>query len=190
MKHWHPLHINSNLAAIFRNSAILAFRENKNLRDIIGTKLIEKGKVKRKSTNKIQGKCTSYLVNNRTLGCKQVTNATMFRKSLTNRTFQIYHNLKCKSKYIIYLLECTECKMQYIGKAKTEFSIKLKNHQKNVWKTDTTPASRQFSDKQHNIAGLISGITFIVLFQSGEASTVEGNKHTHTHSTLHNRNQH
>ena len=34
---------------------------------------------------------------------------------------------------------------------------------------------------QHNIAGLISRITFIVLFQSGEASTVEGNKHTHTH---------
>ena len=34
---------------------------------------------------------------------------------------------------------------------------------------------------QHNIAGLISGITCIVLFQSGEASTVEGNKHTHTH---------
>ena len=35
---------------------------------------------------------------------------------------------------------------------------------------------------QHNIAGLISGITFIVLFQSGEASMVEGNKHTHTHT--------
>ena len=36
---------------------------------------------------------------------------------------------------------------------------------------------------QHNTAGLISGITFIVLFQSGEASAVEGNKHTHTHTT-------
>ena len=36
---------------------------------------------------------------------------------------------------------------------------------------------------QHNIAGLISGITFTVLFQSGEASTVEGNKHTHTHTS-------
>ena len=34
---------------------------------------------------------------------------------------------------------------------------------------------------QHNIAGLISGITF-VLFQSGEAFMVEGNKHTHTHT--------
>ena len=32
------------------------------------------------------------------------------------------------------------------------------------------------------MADLISGITFIVLFQSGEASMVEGNKHTHTHT--------
>ena len=32
------------------------------------------------------------------------------------------------------------------------------------------------------IAGLISGITFMVLFQSGEASTVEGNKDIHTHT--------
>ena len=39
---------------------------------------------------------------------------------------------------------------------------------------------------QHNIAGLISGITFIVLFQSGEASTVEGNKHTHTRTQVAN----
>ena len=36
---------------------------------------------------------------------------------------------------------------------------------------------------QHNIAGLISGITF-VLFQSGEASTVEGNTHTYTQLAL------
>ena len=38
---------------------------------------------------------------------------------------------------------------------------------------------------QHNIAGLISGITFIVLLQSGETSMVEGNKHTHTHLHTH-----
>ena len=28
----------------------------------------------------------------------------------------------------------------------------------------------------------ICGITFIVLFRSGEAFTVEGNTHTHTHT--------
>ena len=34
---------------------------------------------------------------------------------------------------------------------------------------------------QQYIAGLISGIKFIVFFQSGEAFMVEGNKNTHTH---------
>ena len=58
MKHWHLLHINPNLAEIFQNPPILAFRQNKTLRDIIGTNLIENGKVKRKFTNKIQDKRT------------------------------------------------------------------------------------------------------------------------------------
>ena len=150
MKHWHLLHINPNLAEIFQNLPILAFRRNKNLRDIIGTKLIENCKVKRKFTNKIQGKCTPCLAKNRTLCCKQVVHTTTFRSNQTNRIFQIYHNLNCKSKYVIYLLECTKCKIQYVGKAETEFNIRLNNHQKDVWKPDAIPASRHFSGKNHN----------------------------------------
>ena len=92
----------------------------------------------------------SYLANNRTLCCKQVTNVTMVRENLTNRTFHIYHNLKHKSKYVIYLLECTKYKIQYVGKAETEFSIKLKNNQMNAWKSDAIPARRNFSDKNHS----------------------------------------
>ena len=41
LKHWHLLHIKPNLAEIFQNPPILAFRRNKNLRDIIDTKLID-----------------------------------------------------------------------------------------------------------------------------------------------------
>ena len=97
MKHWHLLHINPSLAEMFQNPPIFAFRRNKNLRDIIGTKLIENGKVKRKFTNKIQSKCTPCLVNNRSLCCKQIVHTTTFRSNQTNRIFRIYHNLNCKS---------------------------------------------------------------------------------------------
>ena len=38
---------------------------------------------------------------------------------------------------------------------------------------------------QYKIAGPISDITFIPLFQSGEAFTVKGNKHTYTHAYTH-----
>ena len=103
MKHWHLLHINPNLAEAFQNPLILAFRRNKNLRDIIGTKLIKNGKVKWKFTNKIQGKCTPCLSSNRTLCCKHIVHTTTFRSNQTIRIFQIYDNLNYKSKYVIYL---------------------------------------------------------------------------------------
>ena len=96
MKHWHLLHINPNLTEIFQNPTFLAFCRSKNLRDIIGTKLIENGKVKRKFTNKIQGKFTPCLPNNRTLCCKQIVHTTTFTSNQTNRIFQIYHNLNLK----------------------------------------------------------------------------------------------
>ena len=87
MKHWNLLHINPNLAEIFQNLSILALRRNKNLRYIIGTKLIENGKIKRKLNKKIQGKCTPCLANSRTLYCKQVVHKTTFRSNQTNRIF-------------------------------------------------------------------------------------------------------
>ena len=78
MKHWHLLHINPNLAAIFQNPPILVFHPNNNLRDIIFTELIANCKVKRHYTNKIQGECTPFLANNRTLCYKQVAHTTKF----------------------------------------------------------------------------------------------------------------
>ena len=89
MSHWHLLHIKRNLAKIFQNSPILAFRRKKNFRDIIGTKLIENSKIKRRFTNKIHGKCTPCLANNRTLRCKQVVHTATFRSNQNNRIFQI-----------------------------------------------------------------------------------------------------
>ena len=54
-------------------------------------------------------------------------------------------------EYVIYLLECTNCKIQYVGKAETEFNIRLNSNQKDVWKQDAIPASRRFSGKNHNL---------------------------------------
>ena len=55
-----------------------------------------------------------------------------FRKSLVSSiiligTFGIFHNLNCKSIFVIYMMECILCKIQYIKKAKTPINIRL-NH--------------------------------------------------------------
>ena len=76
-----------------QNPPILDFCRKKNLRVIISTKLIENGKVKRKFTNKEQGKCTPCLANNKTLCCKQIVHTTTFRSNQTNRKFAGMHQM-------------------------------------------------------------------------------------------------
>ena len=104
-------------------------------------------KSKKESTNNIQGKYTPCLANNRALCWKQVTNTTSLRSNQRNGIFQAHHNLNCKSKYVIHLLERANCKIEYIGKAETQFNIRLNNHQKDVRKPVAIPLAIIFKTK-------------------------------------------
>ena len=46
-------------------------------------------------------------------------------KHPNKRKINIYHQVSCKSNYVFYQLECLLCKIQYVGKSKTSFHIKL-----------------------------------------------------------------
>ena len=63
-----------------------------------------------------------------------VMTTNTFTSQQTKRTFKISFNLTCKSEYVIYLLECILCKMQYVAKAETEFNLRLSNHRKDKTK--------------------------------------------------------
>ena len=39
--------------------------------------------------------------------------------------FTIFHQVNSKSDFVIYLLERKECHMQYVGKAETDFNLRL-----------------------------------------------------------------
>ena len=47
-KHWHLLKINNEISKVFTEKPIIAYRRNKNIRDLIGSNTIENNKVKRK----------------------------------------------------------------------------------------------------------------------------------------------
>ena len=57
-QHWHLLKIDPTLEETFQQAPILAFRKNRNLKDIIVGNKIEFNKVKRKSLTVAKGKCT------------------------------------------------------------------------------------------------------------------------------------
>ena len=63
---------------------------------------------------------------------KQVNTTATFTSNQTNKIFDIYRSLKCKSKYIICLLECSICTIQYAGKSETPYHIRLNHYRKDI----------------------------------------------------------
>ena len=94
-------------------------------------------------------KCSPCSANNRTLCCKQVISSSTFKSQQTNTSYTIFHKVNCSSAYVIYLMECTLRKKQYVQKSETSFSIRLNNHRKDVKKPDAILASRHFQEKKH-----------------------------------------
>ena len=95
-KHWHILNVNPELRKVLENKPLLAFRKNKNLRQLIGGNTTGKNK-KLLTTNKFtNGKCLPCFSNSRALCCKQVIKTEHFKSNLTNRTFRIFKKTTCK----------------------------------------------------------------------------------------------
>ena len=111
---------------------------------------MENGKVKKFNIPSRTGKCTPCSSGTRTLCCNQVLTTNTFMSQQTKRTFNIFFNLNCKSEYVIYLMECILCKMQYVGKAETAFNLRLNNHRKDTKKPNSILACKHFQEKGHN----------------------------------------
>ena len=103
----------------------------------------------KKSSNKYEGKCKPSKSGIRSLCCLQVQNTHSFRSQQNGQIFTIFDQVNCKSDFVIYLLECRKRHIQYVGKAETDFNLRLNNHRKDVYKADAILASHHFDMKDH-----------------------------------------
>ena len=145
-KHWHILNINNTFANVFEGTPVIAFRKNTLARHIIVTNTISHNqrfpKVKQNVTNRECIPCST----SRCLSCQQIIANTTFGSIKTKEKCNIYHKIFCKSYYVIYLLECLLCKIQYVRMSETPFHIRLNNHRKDIKNPDTIEAYKHFNN--------------------------------------------
>ena len=132
---------------MLQNEPVAAFRRSKSLKELIGSNEIEYNKVKIHHNISKKDKCSPCSVNNKTLCCKQVISSSTFRRQWTNKSYTTFHEVNCSSTHVIYLMECTLCKKQYVGKWETCFNIRLNNHRKDVKKPDAILVCRHFQER-------------------------------------------
>ena len=149
-KHWNVLQTNPKLQETFQNNPFVAFKRNKNLREIRGGHTIKNGKVFKADSKNRKGKSESCNTRKPSLCCKQVIDTSTFRSYQTQQLYTIFHKLNCKRKFSIYVMECASCKVQYVGKAETAFNIRLNNHRKDVNNPKSIHADLHFRKPEHS----------------------------------------
>ena len=110
----------------------MAFRKDTSLKEIIGTNTIHNNeKLRRTKNNHQTGKCFPSN-SKRCLCCQQPISTKTFKSNLTKKTFRFFYQVNCNSSFVIYLLECYICNIQYVDKSETPFNIWINNHRKDA----------------------------------------------------------
>ena len=150
-KNWNILQINTKLKDTFKEKPIIAYRRNKNLGDILGQKTLKNGKVfRRKTIDNRKGRCSPCHSRSNCKCCRQLVNTDTFTSRKTNRKYKIFHTVNCKSKFIIYLMECIKCKIQYVGKCEWGMNVRNNKHRHDVHQPDGLHACKHFNQPTHD----------------------------------------
>ena len=168
-RNWNILEINTEFHGVFQITPMIAFKHRKNLQKIIGGHTVKPGKVFKKSLDILNGRSVPCSSTRPSLCCTQIVNTQTFMSEQTKRTFNIFHKLTCKSQYVIYLLGCILCKIQYIGKSKIPFNLRLTNHRKDVINQQAIPACHHFKIHDHIV---MKHAKFTLIEQLTEISNV------------------
>ena len=116
---WNTILTNSKLENTFKEKLILAFKRNKNLKDIIGGTELRNNKKVIKAELK-DGYCSPCLSQIGNICCKQIISTKCYRSTDTGEKFTIKHRVNRKTKKGIYLTACIPCTShQYVGKFET-----------------------------------------------------------------------
>ena len=153
---WNILQLKPHLKDIFNEPAMLTFRRPINLKELIGSNYIIDNKVIRKRyqrrlTVQFCQPCNTA----NSLCCKHVPTTNSFKSNVTNVSYNIYHKTNCKSRNIIYLLECTTCALQYVGKSEWPFNLRLNNYRHRIKSTDfdkLLPVEQHFRLQGHDFS--------------------------------------
>ena len=149
-KHWEILKINSALKPLFAEKPFMAFKRNKNLRDMIGQKTLLNNKIIRKRDIRTQrGWCSPCKSHGNNLCCNHVRNTNEFKSHVTKEKFNIHHRVNCRSRFIVYLLDCMRCKMQYVGKSEWPLNIRINKHRNDTFREDAIMVCQHFNETTH-----------------------------------------
>ena len=148
------LHTSSRLKQAIPETPIVAYRRPKNLRDLLVSAQL-------KPTEFAPAHGSAACGGSRCLTCQHIQTGTTVRSS-TGRIHQVRATATCKTRNVIYLIECKCCRLQYVGETKNPLHIRLNGHRNDIKHHNIEkPVAAHFCSPNHTL----SDFTIMVLEQ-------------------------
>ena len=66
------------------------------------------------------------------VSCPVMKESKTFKSTNTKKCYNIKQNIDCDSSFVVYLVTCTRCQGQYVGKSVTAFKKRHSNHKQEI----------------------------------------------------------
>lgn len=87
--------------------------------------------------------------------CNFILQTTAFSSTHNKRTYQIHGNINCRTTNVIYLIQCKNCNLQYIGQTSRALADRINDHLSYIRTMKTnTPTGLHFNLPGHSINDL------------------------------------
>ena len=142
------LHASSSLKKAIPKRPLIAYRRPKNLRD-----LLVKAKLKPAGLQPAGG--SSPCGTRRCLTCSHIQTGIAFRSATMNQAFNVQATATCKTRNVIYLIDCRKCRKQYVGETQNPLHIHLNGHRNDIaHKRTEKPVASHFNSPGHSLDDL------------------------------------
>ena len=86
--------------------------------------------------------------------CQHFNPSAYFKSTVTKQVFSIHHTFTCSSTNIVYLITCSKCRKQYVGKTTKALRERIYHHRWSIRVNQSRYISKHFNMENHNITNL------------------------------------
>ena len=84
--------------------------------------------------------------------CRHIKIGKEFESSVTGKIYQVKATANCKSRNVVYVIECKRCKKQYVGETENALHIRMNGHRSDIkHQRLEKPVAKHFNSKDHSL---------------------------------------
>ncbi|KAI8493623.1 hypothetical protein Bbelb_285440 [Branchiostoma belcheri] len=83
--------------------------------------------------------------------CEHLEEGATFSSHATEESFQMKDSMTCRSTYVIYLISCSKCGLQFVGETKEELRTKFSSLVASINNNKTSALAKHFNSAGHSV---------------------------------------